>query len=82
MIRDYLVRMEPLLRGFLESDLHQRLVPETYNYTNTSNLVATPAPRIIGILLSFVGVALAVFLAVIFSLPGGLQEPCRVDHPH
>jgi type IV/VI secretion system ImpK/VasF family protein len=74
MIRDYLVRMEPLLRGFLESDLHQRLVPETYNYTNTSNLVATPAPRIIGILLSFVGVALAVFLAVIFLYLGASKN--------
>lgn len=74
MIRDYMSRMEPHLRGFLESDLHQRLVPDTYNYTNTANLVATPAPRIIGIVLSFLGAALAVFITVVFLYLGASKD--------
>lgn len=65
-IRDYIARMEPYLRSFLASDLHQRIVPDAYRFTNTSNLVAAPAPKIFGILICFVGVAVAVFIAVIY----------------
>jgi type IV/VI secretion system ImpK/VasF family protein len=65
-VRDYISRMEPHLRGFLESDLHQRIVPDAYRFTNTSNLIAAPAPKIFGILIGFIGVALAVFIGVIF----------------
>lgn len=64
IIRDYIARMEPHLRGFLESDLHQRIVPDAYKFTNTANLIAAPAPKIFGILLCFLGVSLAVFIAV------------------
>ena len=66
MIKDYISRMEPRLREFLHSDLHQRIVPDAYRFTNTTNLVAAPAPKIFGILICFVGVAIAVFLTVIF----------------
>lgn len=66
MITDYISRMEPRLREFLESDLHQQIVPDTYRSTNTVNLIAAPAPKIFGILICFAGVAIAVFLTVIF----------------
>ncbi|HSH09178.1 MAG TPA: DotU family type IV/VI secretion system protein [Oceanipulchritudo sp.] len=65
-ILDYISRMEPHLRSFLESDLHQRIVPDAYRFTNTSNLVAAPAPKILGILICFLGVGLAVMITVIY----------------
>lgn len=74
MIRDYMGRMEPHLRGFLDSDLHQRIVPDAYRFTNNSNLITPPAPKIIGILLAFFGVALAVFIGVVFLYLNASEE--------